>query len=134
MLGMNVDITTTEDFYERILKLTLESLKMTAENPEKQKEKEIAEEILKEIIDQKPRALRNLVKKPAMTKAYSASYLTSYSYIKEELKNIGVTLSKQALDILVKTIIMSITMTIRNEIQLIKTLQKRVAHHNDRIT
>ena len=60
MLGMNIDITTTEDFYERILKLTLDSLKRTSENPEKQKEKEIAEEILKELIDQKPRALRSL--------------------------------------------------------------------------
>lgn len=86
------------DIYETIAKITLDTIKRKYESPDREQILEAAPS-LKEILDSlsdKPKIMRDIVKKPVMTKSYAVTFKRSLEYVGEALISNNIKLRKIA--------------------------------------
>ena len=116
-VGLKPKDGTGKDFYVTIADETIRQLEeFCIESNYIIDEKYIAAmEIKNCFVDDNYAKLRQIVKRPAMTKAYSATYLTSYAYIRDELRKQNIVFSKTTLKLFVDMIIMAVSNTISTE-------------------
>lgn len=122
------------DFYTTIANKTIEILKNNTINSEEIEATE-SDQVLTQLQESGAMGkLRRIVKKPAITKAYAAKFITAIQSVKEECSKLGVTLTPSNLKTFTRAIITALNTTITKESELMKTLSSLAYRHKDSIS
>ena len=121
------------DIYETIAKITLDMIKRKYENPDSEQLMEAAPS-LKEILDNlydKPKIMRDIVKKPVMTKSYAVTFKRSLEYVGDSLISNNIKLRKMAQIELTRNIWERIKALTYKESRFMSKIQTMVSKHNN---
>lgn len=115
--------TNIDDIYTKVAKSTIVEIQQDPTNP-------INEEIIKTLNPSDPntiKIIRNIAKRPTMVIIYSATARTIGEYVYEALKDNNIKLSKEARQLLAKTIINKAFGFLSQEVSLMKELKKIIS-------
>jgi hypothetical protein len=122
-----------KDYYMLVADKTLQLIKDEVENTT-DLTLAVNSKILLDIFAKDSKAIRSIVKRPAITKAYAAKDITVYKYVQQAALECGIHIPYRVLNTFTKHLIMAINDVLVNELKLMKMLQDMVGKYKEIIT